>query len=73
MNPANLIPKRWYWVQKANGTIVPYRLNKVVEGTQADPRCLVEMFVGSMVQTFSASQVIGEAVSPVQSDSEENP
>lgn len=64
MNPAGLIPKNWYWVQKPNGTIVPYRLNRVVTDKGSGAGCRVEMFVGSMIQTFSASQILGEANAP---------
>ncbi|MEC9094297.1 MAG: hypothetical protein VX438_16420, partial [Planctomycetota bacterium] len=59
-----LKPRNWYWVQLDNGTIVPYRLNKVLPKSSAGQR--VEMFVGSMIQTFSHSQIIGLAEMPSQ-------
>lgn len=64
-----LEPKKWYWVRKSNGVIVPYRLNRLVQ--LPDGTAAVEMFVGSMVQTFLASQIVGPAENYLQGDNED--
>lgn len=73
MDPSRLEEKKWYWVQRSNGTIVPYRLHRVIVNGESSSSSApgvpgqsakVEMFVGSMIQTFNTNQVIAPAVMP---------
>lgn len=59
-----LIPTRWYWVRRDDGSIAPYRFHQ----TKTDPRGrrLGEFFVGSFIRTFPLSAVVGEAQMPEQ-------
>ncbi|MEE2643055.1 MAG: hypothetical protein VX768_20675 [Planctomycetota bacterium] len=70
MNPSELVTGKWYWVQKPNGTIVPYRLNRLLT-CKSGRKKEVEMYVGSMIQTFAASQLLGPAEMPVQPEAEQ--
>ncbi len=65
MAPEQLCPKHWYWVRSEKGTLSPFRFHKVVSknGVQAG-----EFFVGSMIQTFPLSRVVGPAKMPSSGD-----
>ena len=61
MEAAELKPTQWYWVRREDGSLAPYRFHKVK--TRAGVVC-GEFFVGSMIQTFALSRVVGEAMMP---------
>lgn len=60
----SLIPARWYWVRRDDGSIAPYRFHQAK--TDSRGRRLGEFFVGSFIRTFPLSAVVGEAHMPKQ-------
>ncbi len=61
MDPERMKPKHWYWVRRDNGSLAPYRFHQL---SPSETTRQGEFFVGSMLQTFSLSRVVGEAKMP---------
>ena len=68
MDPLRLEPNHWYYLRKRDGTLVPYRLHRVLfsdhEGDESKSTAEVEMYVGSMLARFPASAVVAPAEMP---------
>ena len=66
-----LIPRRWYWIRRDDGSLAPYVLHR----TRRDPktgRRVGDFFVGSFIQTFGLNQVVGEAHMPAMESGEKS-
>lgn len=61
MDEQSLKSKCWYWVRRSDGDLAPYRFHRVKQLGKV--RC-GEFFVGSMLQTFPLSRIVGEAKMP---------
>lgn len=61
--------RQWYWIRRADGSLAPYIFHRVTfEETSGRQRA--EFFVGSFIQTFELSQVVGAAEMPGAQNSE---
>lgn len=64
MTEANLQPNQWYWIRRADGSLAPYRFHQLrPANTGGQPTA--EFYVGSMLQHWPLSCVVGEATMPV--------
>ena len=57
----SLKPQQWYWIRREDGSLAPYRFHQY---RHQRGRRMGEFFVGSMVQTFPLSYVVGRAEMP---------
>ncbi len=71
MTEADLQPNRWYWIRRADGSLAPYRFHQL-RPTKIGGQRTAEFFVGSMLQHWSLSCVVGEAHMPVKGKSPSN-
>lgn len=58
-----LLPRRWYWVRRGDGSIAPYVFHRLRHDAVLD-QWVGEFFVGSFIQTFRLNQVVGECRMP---------
>jgi hypothetical protein len=58
-----LLTKQWYWIRRADGSLAPYVFHKL-ETDECSGRERAQFFVGSFLQTFELSQVVGPAEMP---------
>ncbi|MFM8251698.1 MAG: hypothetical protein ACKOBW_08905 [Planctomycetota bacterium] len=58
-----LIPRRWYWVRRSDGSLAPYVFHRL-RYEEAPAVWVAEFFVGSFIQTFRLNQVVGECRMP---------
>ena len=63
MEPQQLQPQSWYWVRRHDGSLAAYRFHRVRDDKAAG-QIVAEFFVGSMVQGWPLSHVVGEAHMP---------
>ena len=59
MDAADLIPKRWYWIRRTDGSLAPYVFYQVRQDYRG--KTVAEFFVGSYIQTFGLNQIVAEA------------
>lgn len=64
-----LIPKNWYWIRRADGSLAPYLFHRLSTNAETG-RQQAEFFVGSFIQFFELSQVVGPAEMPTTVDSQ---
>ena len=55
--------KRWYWIRRIDGSLAPYVFHKLAVD-ESSGRERAEFFVGSFLQTFELSQIVGPAEMP---------
>ena len=60
---SSLIPKSWYWIRRADGSLAPYVFHRLIADENSN-RQRAEFFVGSFIQTFELSQIVGPAEMP---------
>lgn len=58
-----LIPRRWYWVRRSDGSLAPYVFHRLRHDLATDV-WVAEFFVGSFIQTFRLNQIVGECRMP---------
>ena len=63
MSESTLQPNRWYWIRRADGSLAPYRFHQLGAKPVRGQRT-AEFFVGSMIQNWPLSSVVGEAQMP---------
>jgi hypothetical protein len=63
MNADDLQPGNWYWVRRTDGSLAPYRFHRLRRDA-SQQKLLVEVYVGSFLQTFPLSSLVAEARMP---------
>lgn len=58
----DLIPRRWYWIRRSDGSLAPHVFHRLTVDRQG--RTVGEFFVGSFLTTFGLNQVVGPAAMP---------
>lgn len=61
MSDEDLKPNHWYWIRREDGSLAPYRFHR---RSNTAKRAVGEFFVGSFIQRFPLSAVVGEAQMP---------
>ena len=59
----HLKPSHWYWIRRRDGSLAPYLFHRYVESAKDEKR-EGEFYVGSMLQKWPLSAVVGEAKMP---------
>jgi hypothetical protein len=64
MTDAPLQPNQWYWIRRADGSLAPYRFHQL-RPAKFGSQPTAEFFVGSMLQHWPLSSVVGKASMPI--------
>jgi len=65
MTAADLQPSHWYWIRRADGSLAPYRFHQL-RPAKIGSQPTAEFFVGSKIQHWPLSCVVGEAHMPTK-------
>ncbi len=57
--------EHWYWIRRDDGSLAPYRFHRVRRDEKTGSM-VGEFFVGSFLQSYPLSRVVGEAQMPRQ-------
>jgi hypothetical protein len=60
---SDLTPKTWYWIRRSDGSLAPYLFHRLCADERSG-REQAEFFVGSFIQVFELSQIVGPAEMP---------
>ncbi len=63
MDTQQLEPNQWYWIRRDDGSLAPYRFHRL-RPAAGGGQAVGEFFVGSFIQSWPLSRVVGEARMP---------
>ena len=61
MDAADLKPNEWYWIRRDDGSLAPHLFHRT---SSKRGRLVGEFYVGSMLQSWPLSRVVGPAHMP---------